>query len=208
MDGKDPEDTSLGGDLLPVSNGYVEWLDSKEDKSVVYISFGSYFVLSKRQTEEIASALLDSGFPFLWVIRVKEEEKEEEEELCFREELEGKGKLVKWCSQVEVLSHGSVGCFVTHCGWNSTMESLVSGVPMVAFPQWSDQKTNAKLIEDVWKIGVRVENDGDGIVEKEEIRKCVEEVMGSGELRMNVKKWKGLAREAAKEGGPSDFLMP
>ena len=75
---------------------------------------------------------------------------------------------------------------------------------MVAFPQWSDQKTNAKLIEDVWKIGVRVENDGDGIVEKEEIRKCVEEVMGSGELRRNAEKWKGLAREAAKEGGPSE----
>ncbi|KAG5058052.1 hypothetical protein AAZX31_05G139800 [Glycine max] len=204
LGGKDPEDTSFGGDLLQVSNGYVEWLDSKEDKSVVYVSFGSYFELSKRQTEEIARALLGCSFPFLWVIRVKEEEKEEEEELCFREELEGKGKLVKWCSQVEVLSHGSVGCFVTHCGWNSTMESLVSGVPMVAFPQWSDQKTNAKLIEDVWKIGVRVENDGDGIVEKEEIRKCVEEVMGSGELRRNAEKWKGLAREAAKEGGPSE----
>ena len=67
-------------------------------------------------------------------------------------------------SQVEVLSHGSLGCFVTHCGWNSTMESLGSGVPMVAFPQWTDQGTNAKMVQDVWKTGVRVDDkvNGDG----------------------------------------------
>lgn len=199
-----PSDTSFSGDLLQPSNDYIEWLNSKSKSSVVYVSFGSYFVLSERQTEEIASALLNCGFSFLWVMR------EKEEELKFKDELEKKGKIVKWCSQVDVLSHSSLGCFLTHCGWNSTLESLVSGVPLVAFPQWTDQKTNAKLIEDVWKIGVRVDDkvDEDGIVGGNEIKKCLEEVMGRGEkgeeLRKNAMKWKGLAREAGKEGGPAE----
>ncbi|CAJ2677514.1 unnamed protein product [Trifolium pratense] len=197
-------DASFSGDLLQVSSDYVEWLNSKPNSSVVYVSFGSYFVLSQRQTDEIARALLDCGFSFLWVLR------EKEEDLKFKEELGEKGKIVKWCSQMEVLSHSSLGCFFTHCGWNSTLESLVSGVPMVAFPQWTDQKTNAKLVEDVWKIGVRVDGkvNEDGIVGREEIRRCLEVVMGSGEkgeeMKKNAKKWKELAREAGKEGGPAE----
>ncbi|KAL2343496.1 hypothetical protein Fmac_004781 [Flemingia macrophylla] len=212
LDGKDPRDTSFGGDLLPVSNHYLEWLDSKQENSVVYVSFGSYWELSKRQMEEIADALLDCGRPFLWVIRrkvVEDGKEEEEDDISCREELEKKGKIVTWCSQVEVLSHASVGCFVTHCGWNSTMEGLVCGVPMVAFPQFTDQMTNAKLIEDVWKVGVRVEDeDDDGIVEGKEIKRCMEVVMGNGdkgnELRRNAEKWKVEAREAAIEGGSSE----
>ncbi|CAI0628194.1 unnamed protein product [Linum tenue] len=101
-----------------------------------------------------------------------------------------------WCSQVDVLSHPAVGCFLTHCGWNSTLESMCLGVPMVGFPQFSDQQTNAKLVEDVWRTGVRVE-----------IRRCLELVMGEGEVgeevRRNAKKWKELARSAAGEGGTS-----
>ncbi|PQQ18455.1 crocetin glucosyltransferase chloroplastic [Prunus yedoensis var. nudiflora] len=126
------------------------------------MSFGSVSALSKDQMEEIAKGLLDYGRPFLWVIREKEERNEqdneaekEEEKLSCREELEELGKIVLWCCQLEVLSNPSLGCFVTHCGWNSSMESLVSGVPVVAFPLWTDQRTNAKLIEDTWKTGVR-----------------------------------------------------
>jgi UDP:flavonoid glycosyltransferase YjiC (YdhE family) len=114
---------------------------------------------------------------------------------------------VTWCSQVEVLSHPSLGCFVTHCGWNSTLESLVSGVPVVAYPHWSDQGTNAKLIQDVWKTGVRVTANEDGIVESDEIKRCLELVIGGGEeggeMRRNAKKRRDLAREATKEGGSS-----
>jgi len=217
LDGKDPTDNSFGGDVVRVDpkDDYIEWLDSKDEMSVVYVSFGTLAVLSKRQMEEIARALLDSGFSFLWVIRDKkvQQQKQEEvddDELSCREELENNmnGKIVKWCSQVEVLSHRSLGCFVTHCGWNSTLESLGSGVPMVAFPQWTDQTTNAKLIEDVWKTGVRMERDEEGVVKAEEIRKCLEVVMGKGEkgeeLRRNAKKWKDLARAAVKERGSSD----
>ncbi|KAK8473840.1 hypothetical protein PHAVU_001G265400 [Phaseolus vulgaris] len=213
LDGKDPADTSFGGDIFHGSKDYVEWLDSKPALSVVYVSFGSLAVLSQRQMEEIARALLDSGYPFLWVIRESNGKEGTLQELSCRKELEQRGKIVKWCTQVEVLSHGSVGCFVTHCGWNSTMESLSSGVPMVGFPQWTDQGTNAKLVEDVWKTGVRVDDkvNEEGIVEAMEIRKCLEVVMGNGgkaeELRRNAQKWKCLAREAVKEGGSSDRNM-
>ncbi|CAJ2668140.1 unnamed protein product [Trifolium pratense] len=215
LDGKDPSDTSSGGDVICVDSedNYLEWLDMKGESSVVYVSFGTLAVLSKRQMDEIACALLDSGFPFLWVIRdnkLQKQKDEDDAELSYRVEIENNvnGKIVKWCSQVEVLSHSSLGCFVTHCGWNSTLECLSLGVPMVAFPQWIDQTTNAKLIEDVWKTGVRMNCDEEGIVKADEIRRCLELVMGNGEkgeeLRRNAKKWKNFAREAVKEGGSSD----
>ncbi|KAL6343179.1 hypothetical protein AAG906_020977 [Vitis piasezkii] len=205
-----PSDTSFGGDLFRRSKDYIGWLNSKPESSVIYVSFGSLAVLSKQQSEEIARGLLDSGRPFLWVIRAKEkgEEEKEEDKLSCYAELEQQGMIVPWCSQVEVLSNPSLGCFVTHCGWNSTLESLASGVPVVAFPQWTDQSTNAKLAEDVWKTGVRVTVNQEGIVEADEIKRCLELAMGDGEeakeMRRNAKKWKGLAREAVMEGGSSD----
>ncbi|XP_059632110.1 UDP-glycosyltransferase 75C1-like [Cornus florida] len=212
LDGKDPSDTSNEGDMFQKSTEYVEWLNSKPQSSVVYLSFGSISVFSKKQREEMAYGLLESQRPFLWVVRKTDQygEKVEHEVSCM-EELEKQGMIVPWCSQVEVLSHPSLGCFVTHCGWNSTLESLVSGVPMVAFPQWTDQGTNAKLITDVWKTGVRVTINEEGIAEREEFKRCIDMAMGDEEkgkeMRGNAKKWKELAREAVKEGGSSDMNL-
>ncbi|KAL0329578.1 UNVERIFIED_CONTAM: Crocetin glucosyltransferase, chloroplastic [Sesamum radiatum] len=209
LDGKDPFDTSFGGDLFHKSDNYIEWLNTKPKSSVVYVSFGSLLSLPKAQMEEIAKGLLDSGRPFLWVTRANE--KADEEKLSCMEELERVGRIVSWCSQLEVLTHPSLGCFVTHCGWNSTLESISCGVPVVAFPHWTDQGTNAKLIEDVWRTGVRVRAKEDGVVESGEIRRCIEEVMDGGEkgieLRENAEKWKGLAGEAMEEYGSSDMKL-
>ncbi|TXG72670.1 hypothetical protein EZV62_001249 [Acer yangbiense] len=209
LDGEDPNDTCFGGDMFPasISKDYKEWLNSNPESSVVYVSFGSILVLKKPQMEEIARGLLDSGHPFLWVIRSEKGNGDEEEKLSCMEELEQQGMIVTWCSQVEVLSHPAVGCFVTHCGWNSTLESLVSGVAVVAYPQWMDQRTNAMLIEKEWRTGVRVKLNEQGVAEREEIGRCLQVVMGGGEqtieLRERVKKWKDLMREAAKDGGSS-----
>ncbi|THG22840.1 UDP-glycosyltransferase 75C1-like [Camellia sinensis] len=209
LDGKDPSDTSFKGDLFHASGNYIEWLSSKPKSSVVYVSFGSLLVLPmpKRQMEEIGCGLLESHRPFLWVMR-GEEEKVEEDRLSCIEELKQQGMIVPWCSQLEVLSHPSLGCFVTHCGWNSTLESFASGVPMVAFPQWTDQWTNAKLVEDVWKTGVRVRRNEEGIVEGDEIKRCIEMVMEDGvrgeQMRRNAKKWGDLGREAVKKAGSSN----
>ncbi|KAF6166389.1 hypothetical protein GIB67_034940 [Kingdonia uniflora] len=174
LDGKDPTDTSFGSDLLSYSKDYIEWLETKEKLSVVYVSFGSLAVLEKHQMEEIARGLIQSGRPFLWVVRKPDGRVKGDEDVYqavnnLKEEMK-ESLIVPWCSQVKVLAHHSIGCFVIHCGWNSTLESLVGGVPVVAFPQSSDQGTNAKLIQDVWKTGVRVQvNEKEKIVESEEL---------------------------------------
>ncbi|KAG6395257.1 hypothetical protein SASPL_145898 [Salvia splendens] len=126
------EDPSFVVDLFEKSDGCIEWLNSKLQSSVVYVAFGSLLRLPKAQTEEIAAGLLRSGRLFLWVMLSEEKEK-----LSCLEDLDKIGKIVTWCSQLEVLMHPSLGCFVTHCGWNSTLESLSCGVPVVAFPRWT-----------------------------------------------------------------------
>uniref|UniRef100_A0A0V0GIR6 Putative ovule protein n=1 Tax=Solanum chacoense TaxID=4108 RepID=A0A0V0GIR6_SOLCH len=108
---------------------------------------------------------------------------------------------------MEVLFHKSIGCFVSHCGWNSTLEALSLGVPMVAMPQWSDQPTNAKFISDVWQTGVRVKAGENGVVNRDEIASSIREVMREEKgimLKENANKWKKLAKEAVDEGGSSD----
>lgn len=124
-------------------------------------------------------------------------QKELEDRLICEEELGKQGMIVPWCSQVEVFSHPSVGCFITHCGWNSTPESLVCGLPMVALLLWADQR------QDVWRVG-----NGRGIVEGGELERYLELVMGAGErnegMRGKAEKLKDSAREAAKEGGSAD----
>ncbi|XP_065864268.1 mogroside IE synthase-like [Euphorbia lathyris] len=182
-----------------------KWLDSRETCSVVYVSYGSLTVMSEKQMEEIANGLKSSNYYFLWVVRESELKTLPNN---FVEETSEKGLVVSWCHQLEVLSHKSIGCFVTHCGWNSTMEALSLGVPMVGMPQWVDQTTHAKFIADVWEVGVRVKTDGEErMVKKEEIERCIKEVM-EGEkakyFRMNSEKWKKLAKEAIDEGGTSD----
>uniref|UniRef100_A0A5B6Z6M1 Glycosyltransferase n=1 Tax=Davidia involucrata TaxID=16924 RepID=A0A5B6Z6M1_DAVIN len=195
-----PSDTSFGCDLFDRSKDYIQWLDSKPECSVVYVSFGSLAVLQTRQMEELSKGLIESGRPFLWVVRSPDYEREDVKGMI-ENLLSEEGLIVPWCSQVEVLSHRSTGCFVTHCGWNSTVESLVAGMPVVGCPQFSDQMTNVKMVEEVWGNGVRALGNEEGVVEREEIRRCLDVVMGGGEIRRNAMKWKCLAMEAVKDGG-------
>ncbi|KAI3511590.1 hypothetical protein L1887_18745 [Cichorium endivia] len=176
---------------------YLRWLDSKPEKSVVYVSFGSFAKLQKNQNEEIFQGLIESGHPFLWVIRNHGEDDDE----VRRFTAEDGGLIVRWCSQVEVLNHVATGCFLTHYGWNSTVESMVSGVPMVGCPRRADQKMNAKMVEEVWGNGVKAVADGEGVVGREEIKRCLEVVMGGEEIKRNSEKLKRVAVEAMAEGG-------
>ena len=183
----------------------IRWLNDKPSGSVVYVSFGSLVALESDQMEEIAWGLNDSsGSHFLWVVKESEKPKLPKD---FLDISHGKGLVVAWCNQLQVLNHESVGCFVTHCGWNSTVEAVSLGVPMVAVPQWTDQPTDAKYIKDVWKIGVKAEADEKGLVRRETLKKCIEDVMNSErgkEMKMNAMTFKSLASKACDEGGSSD----
>ncbi|CAG7881093.1 unnamed protein product [Brassica rapa] len=180
------------------------WLDTRPQGSVVYVAFGSLAELNNAQMEELASAV--SNFNFLWVVRDSEEAKLPS---GFLETLDkDKGLVLKWSPQLEVLSNKAIGCFLTHCGWNSTMEALTFGVPMVAMPQWTDQPMNAKYIQDVWKAGVCVKIDNEsGIAKRGEIEFSIKEVMEgekSEEMKENAKKWRDLAVKSLSEGGSTD----
>ncbi|KAL5848423.1 hypothetical protein ACOSQ4_006436 [Xanthoceras sorbifolium] len=205
LDKRLEDDKGYGLSLFkPNTEACINWLDSKETASVVYVSFGSWCGLGEEQMEEIAWGLKRSNSYFLWVVKESEEKKLPNN---FIEETSQKGLVVSWSPQLEVLAHKSVGCFMTHCGWNSTLEALSLGVPLVAMPQYSEQKMNAKFIADVWEIGVRVRVNEKGIVTKEEIEKCVRQIM-EGErgqqIKGNSQKFKKLAKEAVDDVGSSD----
>ncbi|KAF2298327.1 hypothetical protein GH714_022291 [Hevea brasiliensis] len=168
------DDKEYGCTLLNSNIDCVGWLNSKETGSVVFVSFGSAAALREEQFTELAWGLKRCNRYFLWVVRKTEEIKLPSN---FVQETSEKGLVVPWCPQLEVLAHKSVGCFLTHCGWNSTIEALSLGVPMIAMPQWTDQTTNAKFITDVWKVGVRAKVDEKGLVTTEEIELCIKEIM-------------------------------
>ncbi|PWA87511.1 UDP-glucosyl transferase 74B1 [Artemisia annua] len=184
-------------------------LEAEPRSSVAFISFGSMVSLSQQEMEEIAWGLQDSEHYFLWVVRDSDKHKLPKGFLELTTKDQEKGMIVNWCNQLEMLAHDSVGCFVTHCGWNSTLEGLSLGVPMVGVPKWADQLTDAKFIKDVWRVGVRAKADGvTGIVTREELVTCLNEVMSDGEkglvIKKNARKWRELAKEAISEGGSSD----
>jgi len=204
-------DTSdIRGDFMK-SDDCIEWLNSRAAASVVYISFGSIVSLPQEQVTEIAHGLMDSQVSFLWVLKPPNKEFGIPPYVLpdgFLEETRGKGKVVQWSPQEEVLAHPSVVCFVTHCGWNSSMEGLTLGVPMLTFPAWGDQVTNAKFLVDVYGVGIKLgygqaENK---VVSREEVKKrLLEATIGpkAEELKQKALKWKRAAEGAVTANGSS-----
>ena len=198
-------DTVYGASFWkPAIDECLRWLETKTPKSVVYISFGSMAAMPVKQVEEIAWGLKDSSCSFIWVVKESENGKLP---INFLNSMNEAGLVVGWCNQLEVLAHKAVGCFITHCGWNSILEGLSLGVPMVAMPQRVDQPTNAKFVEDVWKVGVRAQKDEEGIVDRKELEKCIREIMvgeRSEEIERNACMWRESAKRAVSKGGSSD----
>ncbi|KAF7811004.1 scopoletin glucosyltransferase-like [Senna tora] len=193
----------------------LKWLHSKTPNSVLYVCFGSMVKFPKSQLSEIAMGLEASGQNFIWVVRKNQKDKEEEDKEewlpeGFEKRMEGKGLIIRgWAPQVLILDHKAIGGFVTHCGWNSTLEGVSAGVPMVTWPVSAEQFYNEKFVTEVLGIGVAVGvkkwagvAEGDG-VKKEAIEKAVRKIMDEEEgkeMRMKAKNFAKKAKEAVKEG--------
>jgi UDP:flavonoid glycosyltransferase YjiC (YdhE family) len=203
--------TSVRGDILKADD-CIEWLNLKPPASVTYISFGSVAYVEQEQVDEIAYGLLNSGISFLWVMKPPGKDTDFKLHVLpdgFLEKVGNRGKVIQWSPQEEVLAHPSVACFVTHCGWNSSMEAVTLGVPVVTFPQWGDQVTNAKFLMDVFGVGVRLSRGQaeNRLILRDEVEKCLLEATVSPkavELKQHALKWKTAAGEAVAEGGSSD----
>ncbi|XP_021602056.1 UDP-glycosyltransferase 84B1 [Manihot esculenta] len=202
------DDQDMGVEMWKAEDTCLEWLNKQEPSSVIYVSFGSVIVLSAKQMGSIAKALKNSKHPFLWVVKQPDIPAGEGQlPLGFLEETKDQGLVVSWSPQTKVLTKPAIACFVTHCGWNSLLETIASGVPVIAYPQWTDQPTNAKLIVDVFRIGLRLRANQDGSISDGEIERCIMEIMDgpkAEELKANAKELKRAAREAVACGGLSD----
>lgn len=193
-----------------------KWLDGQPIGSVVYVCFGSRTALGRDQMREIGNGLIRSGYKFLWVVKDKIVDKEEEiglDEILgvdLVEKMKEKGLVIKeWVDQSEILGHKSVGGFVSHCGWNSLVEAVWNGVPILAWPQHGDQKINAKLVE-IGGWGIWNKNwgwSGELVVKGEEIGDAIQEMMENKLLKLKAMHLKEEGRKATSVGGDCEVTI-
>ncbi|XVF11822.1 hypothetical protein REPUB_Repub08aG0060300 [Reevesia pubescens] len=195
---------TFAGNFWPEDSICLSWLDKQTAGSVIYVAFGSTGMFSQQQVDELALGLELTGYPFLWVVRsnlsngslTKFPE-------GFIERVAARGKIVEWAPQEKVLAHRSVASFVSHCGWNSTMEGLSKGVPFLCWPCFTDQLHNKSYICDVWRIGLGLDRDENGIITRHEISTKIKALYSSDVIKANTLHLKELASKSVNEGGSS-----
>ncbi|KAK4264928.1 hypothetical protein QN277_026043 [Acacia crassicarpa] len=195
--------TSVRPNLRKEDTECLNWLDKWERGSVLYVSYGSWTVMSENHLKEFAWGLADSKVPFLWIIRsdvVMGESAILPKEFC--DEIKERGYITSWCHQEKVLAHPSVGLFLTHCGWNSMIEALCEGVPMICWPFFAEQQTNCRYACTHWNVALEVKED----VKRHELKGLVKEMMEGDkgrEAKQKVEEWRKKALEATEIGGSS-----
>ncbi|XP_031282588.1 UDP-glycosyltransferase 83A1-like [Pistacia vera] len=192
------------GSLIPEDSSCLRWLDKQAIGSVIYVALGSTTTLNQQQFEELALGLESSGLPFLLVVR---SDLVDESHVGFpdgfKERIGRRGKIVEWAAQEKVLAHSSVACFLSHCGWNSTMEGLSMGVPFLCWPYFADQYQNRNYICEAWKIGLDLTLDENGILTRHEIQRKVKKLLSDEGIKANSLKLKEMAGRSLVEGGSS-----
>ncbi|CAN6199857.1 unnamed protein product [Urochloa humidicola] len=203
---------SLTSSLWRGDDRCAAWLDGllaagEAEGSVVYVNFGSITVVTGEQMDEFAWGLAAAGCPFLWVVRpdmVRDGGGGWKLPEGWEEAVEGRGMTVGWCDQEAVLEHPATGGFLSHCGWNSTLESLRAGVPLLCWPFFSEQVTNCRYACEEWGVGLEMPREA----ARGEVEKAVRELMGkegrgAAEVRRKAAEWKDKARAAVALGGSS-----
>ncbi|CAI9276917.1 unnamed protein product [Lactuca saligna] len=182
----------------------LEWLDQQKPCSVIYIAFGSFTIFNQTQFEELALGLELSNRPFLWVVRpgmTKETTASFPD--GYVERVGSRGRIVSWAPQQKVLAHPSVACFVSHCGWNSTLEGVTNGLPFLCWPYFADQFHNETYIRHIWKTGLGFNKDEGGIITRGEIKSKVEKLLGDNTFRVKAMDTKEKVTSAIAKGGGS-----
>ncbi|KAB1200272.1 UDP-glycosyltransferase 76F1 [Morella rubra] len=180
------------------------WLDSQPSKSVVYVSFGSLAMRTCDQLKELWHGLVNSGKPFLLVIRpdsIVGADGDYDIPVELKEGTKERGFLVDWAPQEDVLGHQAVGAYFTHCGWNSTLEAIVAGVPMICLAQYVDQHITSTLVTEVWKIGLDLKETCDRSAIEKVIRTLMDDKRE--EFIASVGKIAKLANKCVSQGGSS-----
>ncbi|PIA63029.1 hypothetical protein AQUCO_00200805v1 [Aquilegia coerulea] len=192
------------GRFWPEDSSCLNWLNQQAARSVIYVAFGSLTVFDRIQFQELAMGLELSNQPFLWVVRPDmTKESSDVYPDGFQTRVAAQGQMVAWAPQQKVLSHPSVACFISHCGWNSTMESLSNGVPFLCWPFFADQFQNQSLICDVWMVGLGLNKNENGIVPRQEIKEKVNELLANDGIRTRVTELKETIKKSVGQGGNS-----
>ncbi|PWA56966.1 UDP-glucuronosyl/UDP-glucosyltransferase [Artemisia annua] len=180
------------------------WLDQQPPSSVIYIAFGSFTIFNQTQFQELAFGLELSNKPFLWVMRPgMTKETTDAYPDGYIERVRSHGRIISWAPQQKVLAHPSIACFISHCGWNSTLEGVTNGLPFLCWPYFGDQFHNKTYICDIWKTGLGFNKDEAGIITREEIKSKVELLLSDKTFREKALDIKDKIRSAVNEGGCS-----
>jgi hypothetical protein len=219
----DCHDVGWDGSKKHRDRDIMEWLDDQPPSSVMFLCFGSHGSFREKQVKEIACALENSGHRFLWSLRKpppREKWEPPSDYANFQEILPKEflnrtakiGKVIGWAPQVDILAHQAIGMFASHCGWNSILESIRFGVPIVAWPLYAEQQFNAFLM--VVELGLAVEikmdyrrdfhGDNEIIVGADGIMKAIKHVMEQGkEIRKKAKEMSRISEKTLMPGGCS-----
>ncbi|XP_017251161.1 nuatigenin 3-beta-glucosyltransferase [Daucus carota subsp. sativus] len=201
-------EVQISGENISSNQDCLNWLDTQEPKSVVYVCFGSMVKFSDAQLREIVRALNASNQPFIFVTKTSVS--------VLGGFDENKGVIINgWAPQIKILNHVAVGGFMTHCGWNSVLEAMVAGVPLITWPLFAEQFFNERFIiqvlgngvevgSDVWNSGMVIKSP---VIEKRKIERAVVRLMGGSDeskmIRRRAEELSVMARRATEEGGSS-----
>ncbi|XP_074348802.1 UDP-glycosyltransferase 83A1-like [Apium graveolens] len=199
---------NLSGYFWPADASCLAWLDKQPEQSVIYVAFGSTTIFDQIQFEELALGLEAVKRPLLWVVRP---DTMDEKSDMFLKAVMGRigkhGRIVGWTHQQDVLNHPSVGCFLSHCGWNSTMEGVSNGVPFLCWPYFADQFLNETYICNVWKVGLSLDKDATGIVTRREIMNKVEKLFSDKAFKERALIHQEMVMRGTQDNGCSNKNM-